>query len=230
MRDAWRWAAVLMLGACAAAPAVRRGAAGPSAAALDAALDRAEARARRCLRAGEAVAVEGFFDGASGMFLVERVTARSAAVRAQQCVSLAMERARVPPFDAVRADARWEVAVGGGGASDAGTSTPAVAPPAEVMGEVDAAAVLAVLRAERAEARRCYEDALRGDARLRGRVEVRFTLSVDGRVTHAVASGPPGFRAVGHCIVGHLRGLQWPAARGGSVDFVFPYAFAPAVR
>ncbi|MDB4931357.1 MAG: hypothetical protein JWM10_3841, partial [Myxococcaceae bacterium] len=97
-----------------------------------------------------------------------------------------------------------------------------------VMGEVDAAAVLAVLRAERAEARRCYEDALRGDARLRGRVEVRFTLSVDGRVTHAVASGPPGFRAVGHCIVGHLRRLQWPAARGGPVDFVFPYAFAPA--
>ena len=88
--------------------------------------------------------------------------------------------------------------------------------------------MLALLRAEEPEARRCYEDALRGAPRLQGRVEVRFTLSVDGRITHAVASGPPGFRAVGHCVIGHLRALQWPAARGGPVDFVFPYAFAPA--
>jgi len=223
------WWGVVWLGACATAPAPRRGAGAPATAAMDAALEAVEARARRCLAAGDRVRVEGFFDGASGRYLVERVTAAAATttVRAQQCVSLALERARVRPFADGRADAGWEVS--SGRASDAGAAadaTQAVAAP-EVVGEVDPAAVLSLLRAEEPEARRCYEDALRGDARLRGRVEVRFTLSVDGRITHAVASGPRGFRAVGHCIVGHLRGLQWPAARGGSVDFVFPYRFAP---
>ena len=83
------------------------------------------------------------------------------------------------------------------------------------------------MRAERAEVRRCYDDALRGNRALTGRVVVRFTLSVDGRITHAVASGPPGFRDVGHCVVGHLRGLQWPAARGAPVEFEFPFRFTP---
>lgn len=228
MRPGW-WAAGVMLGACATAPTTRPRAAGPSTEVTDAALEAAEPRARRCLAAGERVGVEGFFDGRSGLFLVERVTAASASVRAQQCVTIALEQAHVRPFDGDRVDARWEVSVGGAG--DAGATAPSTALPSdEPAGEVDPAAVLAMLRAEEPEARRCYEDALRGDARLQGRVEVRFTLSVDGRITHAVASGPRGFRAVGHCIVGHLRLLQWPAARGGSVDFVFPYRFAPSLR
>jgi predicted kinase len=217
------WWGVVWLGACASAPAPRPGSGAPSTEAMDGALEAHEARARRCLAAGDRVRVEGFFDGPSGRYLVERVTAAapSTTVRAQQCVSLAMERARVRPFANGRADAGWEVSSGAAPGAAVGAAA------AAVIGEVDPAAVLALLRAEEPEARRCYEDALRGDARLRGRVEVRFTLSVDGRITHAVASGPRGFRAVGHCIVGHLRGLQWPAARGGSVDFVFPYRFAP---
>lgn len=229
MRRAW-WCGVL-LEACAAAPG-RRPARSPSppVEALDAALESAEPRARRCLGAGDRVTVEGFFDGPSGQYLVERVAAASPSttVRVRQCVGLAMERARVRPFADARAEARWEVASGAGAGAGAGaTATAVTAAAPEVAGEVDPRAVLALLRAEEPEARRCYEDALRAEPRLRGRVEVRFTLSVDGRVTHAVASGPRGFRAVGHCIVGHLRGLQWPPARGGSVDFVFPYRFAP---
>ena len=220
-----------LLSACATASSSPQGrAVVPPAATLDAALEHAEPRARRCLGAGDRVSVEGFFDGRSGQYLVERVATASpsTSVRVQQCVSLALERARVQPFDDVRADARWEVSSPAPPTTGARPGASAAGAGDEVVGEVDARAVLALLRAEEPEASRCYEDALRGDPRLRGRVEVRFTLSVDGRITAAVASGPPGFRAVGHCIVGHLRLLQWPAARGGSVDFVFPDRFAPA--
>ena len=220
--------AVWLLG-CAAAPTRPGRGHAPTTVDTEGALEAVEGRARRCLGAAEAVAVAGFFDGRSGQFLVERVVARSAAtsVRARLCVSLAMERARVRPFDGERADARWEVSTGEA-AGDAGAPPTAAVGAAQASGEIDPQAVLALLRAEEPEARRCYEDALRGDPRLRGRVEVRFTLSVDGRITDALASGPPGFRAVGHCVVGHLRSLQWPAARGASVDFVFPYRFAPS--
>lgn len=223
--------AVVVLAAVAGCATVATGragrATGPSDEATDAALEAVSARARRCLGAGQSVTVGGFFDGPSGRYLVERVVASEGTpVRVQQCVSVAMERASVAPFGAGQRDAQWSLSPHGGsaaGTADGGT-TVAVA---EVMGEVDAAAVAAMLRAEEPEARRCYEDALRGSPRLAGRLEVRFTLSVDGRITHAVASGPPGFRAVGHCVLGHLRGLQWPAARGAPVDFAVPYRFAP---
>ena len=217
---------VAAMTACAAAPRVRRARGlGPSDEAADAAFEAASARARRCLGDGHSVTVGGFFDGASGMFLAERVAASEGTpVRVQQCVSVALERARVAPFAEARRDAEWTLAPRVR-ATLAGSAAVPAAP--EVMGEVDAAAVTAMMRAETPEARRCYDDALRGSPTLAGRVTVRFTLSVDGRITHAVASGPRGFRAVGHCVVGHLRGLQWPAARGAPVEFEFPLQFTP---
>ena len=217
---------VLGLTACAASPAVRRaGTSSPSDEAVDEALEAASARARRCVGGGHSVTVGGFFDGASGSFLVERVAASEGTpVRVQQCVSVALERARLRPFAGARRDAEWTIAPPGRSAP-VGSTAAAAAP--EVAGEIDVRAVAARMRAEVPEARRCYHDALRGNPSLTGRVTVRFTLSVDGRVTHAVASGPRGFRAVGHCVVGHLRGLQWPAARVAPVDFEVPLQFTP---
>lgn len=216
---------VAVMTACAAAPAARRArAVGPSDEAADAAFEAASPRARRCMGDAHSVTVAGFFDGASGMFLVERVAASEGTpVRVQQCVSVALERARVAPFAEARRDAEWALAprVRATLAGSAAAAAP------EVMGEIDAAAVAAMMRAETPEARRCYDDALRGSPTLSGRVTVRITLSVDGRITHAVASGPRGFRAVGHCVVGHLRGLQWPSARGAPVEFEFPLQFTP---
>ncbi len=219
------WVAVALMTACASAPTVRpTRSAAPSDETVDAAFEAASARARQCLAAGNSVTVGGFFDGASGMFLAERVAASEGTpVPVQQCVSMALERARVAPFAATRRNAEWTLSPRGGRAMAAG----AVAAAPEVTGEVDPAAVAAIILAEIPELRRCYEDALRGNGELTGLVRVRFTLSVDGRMTHAVASGPPGFRDVGHCVVGHLRGLQWPAARGAPVEFEFPFTFRP---
>lgn len=225
--------AVLALAGCAGAPARRAPRARPSDAAVHEAFEAVAARAERCLGEGDRVTVEGFFEGRTGGFFVERVGAASASTRvaAQQCVAGAMEQARVGSFSAARRDATWTVAVRElSAAVRAMMREDAGAPSPPVTGEVDAAAVLSTVRAEGAEMQRCYEDALRASPGLAGRLELRFTISVDGRITHAVASGPPGFRAVGHCILGRLRALAWPAARGASVDFEVPLSFAPRDR
>lgn len=204
----------------------------PTGAVVHAALEAVTPLAQRCLQPGDRVTVDGFFDGSTGWYRVERVgtATNHTRVAVQQCVALEMETARVRPFTAERRDATWTVAVpqvsaavramlrGDGGAR---------ADENALVGDIDSRAVLAILRSEHPETQRCYEDALRGAPELRGTLELRFTISVDGRITHAVASGPPGFGAVGHCILGRLRALTWPPARVASVDFITTMHFTP---
>lgn len=224
-----RWLLALALVGCASTPRVGPRAR-PSGRAVHAAFEAMGGRAARCLGARDRVTVEGFFDGRTGEFFVERVGTASPDTRVsvQQCVAGVMEEARVRPFGEARFDAAWTVAVPEVSDAVRAMMDGGAAPPVPaLMGEIDAPAVLAQLRREQVEVRRCYEDALRGAPALRGAVELRFTVSVDGRITHAVASGPRGFRPVGHCVLGRLRALAWPAARGASVDFVVPLSFAP---
>ena len=102
----------VMFLACAgsASPRVRRG--HPSGAAVHGAFEAVNARAERCLGAGDRVTVEGFFEGTQGEFFVERVGTASSATRVavQQCVAGVMEEARVRPFGGLRHDATWTVA------------------------------------------------------------------------------------------------------------------------
>lgn len=227
----WCVVALALVGCASTAASVSRVRARPSSRAVHAAFEALMPRASRCLGATDRVTVDGFFDGATGEFFVERVGAATSETRvsAQECVAGVMEQARVRPFGEGRFDASWTVAVPEVSAAVRAMLADGGAPArvTEVEGEVDAEAVLAIVRRESAEAQRCYEDALRGDASLRGRIELRFTISIDGRITHAIASGPRGFRPVGHCILGRLRALAWPAARGAPVDFVVPMTFEP---
>lgn len=227
-----RWCVVaLALVGCASTAATARLRARPSGRAVHAAFEALMPRASRCLGATDRVTVDGFFDGRTGEFFVERVGTATSETRVsvRECVAGVMEQARVRPFGEGRFDASWTVAVPEVSAAVRAMLADGGAPTrvAEVVGEIDARAVAVTLRGQLHELRRCYEDALRGDASLRGRLELRFTLSVDGRITYAIASGPRGFRPVGHCILGRLRSLAWPAARGAPVDFMFPITFEP---
>ncbi len=221
----------LLLPQCvASAPQVRR--TRPSSRAAHVAFERVTSRAERCLRAGDRVTVEGFFDGPTGRYRVERIGASDPhtpdAVR--QCVALQLEAARVSPFGAARHDARWTVADTISPVVRAMIAADASVPDApEPEGEIDAPAVTRTMRAHVAEFQRCYEVALAGDPTLRGYVELRFTITVDGRMTTAVAQpSNEGLRAVSDCMLGHLRGVAWPRAQEGSVDFAFPFIFAPS--
>ena len=226
MRLAW---ALVLLGCAAPVRAMRPR--GPSRGAALAAFEALDATAVRCLGPDDRVTVEGFFEGATGRYFVERVGVASprTSLSAQQCVANVMERARVPAFAAERSEAVWTVhgaevsaAVRAMLSADA-----SVGPAGPVLGGSDARAVLVQVRAQTGALRRCYDDARVGRPSLAGRVEVRLTLSVDGRVTGAVANVSRGMREVGVCALGVLRALAWPAARGASVDFAFPFQFDP---
>lgn len=231
------WSAMVALmacGACASSP--RRHARGhrdhPSSRAVHDAFEQTNLRALRCLRTSDRVTVEGAFDGSSGGFMVERIGTASpdTPVYVQQCVALAMEQSRVAPFSASRHDAQWTVALQDiSPAVRAMLAVDAGVPPSVPFlgGTIDPARVVGIIQGEGRELRRCYELELALNPRLRGRLELRFTISVDGRISEGVASGPPGFRRVGHCILGRFRQLEFPRPEGGSVDFSFPFHFEP---
>lgn len=94
-------------------------------------------------------------------------------------------------------------------------------------GTLDASHVASVLRQQLGGIRSCYERALRNNPTLSGRLDLRFTIGTSGRVTSASTSGLGSAPEVGSCVVGRVRGLVFRAPEGGSVDFSFPFNFAP---
>ncbi len=94
-------------------------------------------------------------------------------------------------------------------------------------GQLDASRVAGVLRTNIGGIRSCYERALRNNPTLAGRLSVRFTIGTSGRVTSISTDGLGAAPEVGSCIGSRIRSLVFPAPNGGSVDFSFPFNFAP---
>ncbi len=94
-------------------------------------------------------------------------------------------------------------------------------------GNIDAGRVASIIRGQIGGIRSCYERALRNNPTLSGRLEVTFTIGPAGRVTSARSSGLAAAPEVGSCVASRIRGLVFPQPEGGSVDFSFPFTFAP---
>lgn len=74
----------------------------------------------------------------------------------------------------------------------------------------------------------CYEDGLRRDRMLFGRVSVRFVINSQGRVENlGAAKVELRDPAVANCVVEAFRPLQFPAPMGGFVTVVYPLLFSP---
>jgi hypothetical protein len=89
--------------------------------------------------------------------------------------------------------------------------------------------VTARVRAYMAGIRRCYETELRSDPTLAGKVTTKFTILESGSVTGVstvenTTQSPRLAQCVGG-IIGRMRFRQGP--EGGSVDFSYPFVFAP---
>ncbi|RYE93929.1 MAG: AgmX/PglI C-terminal domain-containing protein [Myxococcales bacterium] len=76
--------------------------------------------------------------------------------------------------------------------------------------------------------RLCYENGLRRDANLQGRVTVYFVIGRDGKVTQTSNRGSdlPDEEVV-RCVVEAFRPLVFPPPDGGIVTVVYPISFAP---
>jgi len=76
--------------------------------------------------------------------------------------------------------------------------------------------------------RLCYENGLRNNPNLMGRVAVRFVIGRDGAISNVSNGGsdmPDG--SVVSCVVKAFYGLSFPQPEGGIVSVVFPIMFVP---
>jgi outer membrane biosynthesis protein TonB/pSer/pThr/pTyr-binding forkhead associated (FHA) protein len=87
----------------------------------------------------------------------------------------------------------------------------------------------AVIRANLAQIKACYERNLQGNRNLQGRVLSAFVIGTDGRVISSkVAQSTLGSRGTEDCIAGAVRRWKFPIPRGGGVVNVrYPFVLQP---
>ena len=77
--------------------------------------------------------------------------------------------------------------------------------------------------------RLCYQDGLRNNPSLQGRVSVRFIIDNHGGVSSAMNGGSDlPDAAVVSCVTRAFYGLSFPQPEKGIVTVTYPIAFSPA--
>ena len=76
--------------------------------------------------------------------------------------------------------------------------------------------------------RLCYENGMRNNPNLQGRVTVKFVIDRSGAVAMTADGGSdiPDAAVVG-CVVRGFSNLSFPQPEGGMVTVVYPIMFAP---
>jgi Ca-activated chloride channel family protein len=99
----------------------------------------------------------------------------------------------------------------------------------QVSGRLPPEVIQRIVRMNFGRFRFCYEQGLRRDPRLGGRVAVRFVIGRDGAVAAAESAGSdlPSGEVIG-CVVRSFSALSFPQPEGGVVTVVYPIVFAPA--
>lgn len=111
---------------------------------------------------------------------------------------------------------RGSVAVSGGG--DIGGS-----------GEFDSSLVSGMIRQRKSAIQRCYENELRNNPSLSGKVTVQFSIETSGTVSGvSVTENTTGSAALGSCVTATIGRFRFnPGPEGGSVRFSYPFVFQP---
>jgi len=94
----------------------------------------------------------------------------------------------------------------------------------EGTGKIDKDSVARVFSRRKGAIKHCYENALRTDGNLKGKVTIRFTIGPAGRITSISASGnTTGNSQIADCIVEKVQGWRFDPPDGGSVTFSYPF-------
>jgi pSer/pThr/pTyr-binding forkhead associated (FHA) protein len=97
-----------------------------------------------------------------------------------------------------------------------------------VSGRLPPEVIQRIVRQNFGRFRLCYENGLRNNPNLTGRVAVRFVIGRDGSVGSVANGGsdlPDG--GVVSCVVSAFYGLSFPQPEGGIVTVTYPIMFAP---
>ncbi len=89
------------------------------------------------------------------------------------------------------------------------------------------AALKSSLRARGAQARACYQSALRQDSQLSGSLTVSVNVNADGSLCSAkLVKNTIQNASVGSCVLARFRGGTYPAPTGGCVSINLPLNFS----
>jgi hypothetical protein len=97
-----------------------------------------------------------------------------------------------------------------------------------VNGRLPPEVIQRIVRQNYGRFRLCYENGLRNNPNLQGRVQVRFVIGRDGAVSN-VSNGGSDLPDAGvvQCVVRAYYGLSFPQPEGGIVTVVYPIMFSP---
>lgn len=100
----------------------------------------------------------------------------------------------------------------------------------DVEGRLDARIIQRIVRQNQGRFLACYQDALRGNPTLQGRVAVVFVIGREGAVSLARDSAGSDLPDAGarDCIVRRFYDLGFPEPIGGTVHVTYPLLFTPA--
>jgi hypothetical protein len=100
--------------------------------------------------------------------------------------------------------------------------------PPKTSGVLPPEVIQRVVRQNFGRFRLCYEDGLRKNPNLEGRVTTRFVIGRDGAVSNVSNGGSdlPDSSVVS-CVISAYYGLSFPAPDNGIVTVVYPIAFSP---
>ncbi len=118
---------------------------------------------------------------------------------------------------------------GSGYGSGSGRPVPPQVRPgnAATYGSLDKNLIRRYIRRSLAQVRFCYEKRLIDHPDLTGTVKVDFRIGPNGSVISSVARGMD--KTVSDCVARVIRGLRFPAPKGGGVvDVHYPFTFKPA--
>ncbi len=97
-----------------------------------------------------------------------------------------------------------------------------------ISGSLPPEVVQRIVRQNFGRFRLCYEDGLRKDPALAGKVTVTFVIAADGSVSSAAASGDLPDTAVRSCVARSFNTLSFPRPeKGGVVKVSYPIIFSP---
>jgi hypothetical protein len=96
-------------------------------------------------------------------------------------------------------------------------------------GRLDPRIIQRIVRQNEGRFVACYQDALRGNPTLQGRVAVLFVIGRDGAVSLARDSAGSDLPDTGvrQCVVRRFYELGFPEPTGGTVHVVYPLVFTP---
>jgi TonB family protein len=118
---------------------------------------------------------------------------------------------------------------GGGGKIRVG-SVSAPAGDSVLEGNLSKEEIEAVIRANLAKIKACYERRLQAKRGLQGRVMSKFVISPDGRVsTASISQSDLGDGPTETCIASEIKRWKFPLPRGGGqVSVTYPFVFTPS--